>query len=229
MSRRGLWVPLWIAALSAGATGILAVPPRTASAVYAAAEPPRLTDSDEQLAARWSEVTLPADSEEGFRRFIAMAQAGELGEDVTNANVNVYMNHARIELVRAGGPPKRLLLTPKSTATTESRYFDLWSDEMLTGEELRRVAAALDHAFDGAPFHSTYGFFNAQPGDAPIPSLTTAWTYSGWPGIVRTLQRRMVALASLTYTGAVIAALVVAISVSVAVLWVAKPPVTAKL
>src|SRR6266481_1286875 len=77
------------------------------------------------LAKRWRDLALTKDSEVGFERLIHMAQVGQLGKDVSNANVGVFKNYARLELVRGGAPTKVFLLTPRTSTTRACRYFNI--------------------------------------------------------------------------------------------------------
>jgi hypothetical protein len=178
----------------------------------------------EAVARRWRDVALTKDSEVGFERFLHMAQTGQLGEDVQNANVGVFKNYARLELVGGDAPKKVFLLTPKSSTTTGSRYFNIEPGEGATSGDVARVAQALDAAFGEDPFQLAYDFFNAPPGGDPIPRLVDAWRSGGWRGVVRGLERRMAALAGLRYTVAVIVALAAALLASLWLLWASQPP-----
>ena len=181
------------------------------------------TDPNEVLAERWLDLALTRDSEVGFQRFIHMAQTGQLGDDVTNANVGVFKNHARVELVRGAAPLKLFLLTPKNATQTISRYFSIEPGDGATASDVVRVGKALDAAFGGDPFQLAYDFFNATLGGDPIPSLAEAWTNGSWRGVRRGLERLMVALAGLPYTIAVIVALVAALLASLVLLWGSMP------
>jgi hypothetical protein len=189
----------------------------------ALAHDPEATAEGESLAQRWTDLALTTDCEAGFQSFIRMAQDGRLGDDVTNANVGIWKNHARIELVRAGAPSKLLLVTPRNSNQTISRYFNIEAGEGATGRDVARVAHALDQAFDADPFQLAYDFFNAVPGGDALPNLATAWRDGGWKGAVRALERRMAALAGLPYTIAVIVALAAALLASLCVLWGSPP------
>jgi len=187
--------------------------------VPAWAQAPALSEHDEIVAQRWRDLALTRDSEAAFERLIRMAQAGQLGDDVTNANVGIVKNHVRVELVRAGAPMKVLFLTPKGSTPGMSRYFAVTPGDAATARDAARVGHALDLVFDVDPFQRAYDFFNVAPGGAPLPSLFEAWTFDGWRGVTRGLERRMAALASLTYTVAVIVALSASFLASLWVLW----------
>jgi hypothetical protein len=184
----------------------------------------KMTTDEEVLAERWTDLTLSTSCEAGFQQFIHMAQTGQLGDDVTNANVGIFKNHARVELVRAGAPSKRLLLTPRDSTQTITRYFSIVPGEGATASDVARVAKALDEAFKEDPFQLAYDFFNALPRGDPIPNFTDAWTYGGWRGVLRVVERRMVALAGVRYTIAVIVVLTAALVASVFLLWSSEPP-----
>ena len=199
--------------------GLLAAAP--AGAQNAAAAPDAaVTDDSEVLAQRWRDLALTTDSDAAFERFIHMAQTGELGADVTNANVGVIKNHARVELVPAPGASRKLfLLTPKDATQTLCRYFNIEPGEGATASDAARVGRALDAAFGEDPFQLAYDFFNAVPGGAALPSLADAWRRSGWSGVLHGLERRTVGLAGLPYTVAVIGALAAALVASLWLLW----------
>lgn len=168
------------------------------------------------------DLMLPKDSEAGFLRFMQMAQTGQLGDDVINANVGVFKTWVQVELVRQGAPKKLLYLKPKSTTQAFSRYFDIEAGEGTTASDVVRVGRALDAVFADDPFELTLDLFNTTPDR--IPRLADAWAYGGWRGVFRALQRRMVAMAGLTYTVAVIATLVAGLLVTLVLLWGSMPP-----
>ena len=168
------------------------------------------------------DLALTKDCEDGFQRFIHMAQSGQLGEDVTNANVGIVGNRVRVELVRTGAPIKLLLLTPKSSPHTICRYFDVAPGDGATARDVGRVGAALDEVFGADPFRLP-GLEESLGGD-PIPSLAGAWAYGTWRGVLRVVERRMMVLASLTYTAGVIVVLALACLASLALLWGSLPP-----
>jgi hypothetical protein len=176
------------------------------------------------LAGRWCDLALTKDSEAGFERFLHMAQTGQLGKDVSNANVGVFKNYARLELVRGNAPKKVFLLTPRTSATRVCRYFTIEPGDGATASDVARVGHALDEAFGEDPFQLAYDFFNAPPGGDPLPSLVDAWESGGWHGVVRGLERRMAALAGIQYTIAVIVALTVALLASLLLLWASGGP-----
>ena len=189
----------------------------------AGAQDPALSEEHELVAQRWRDLALTKDSEVAFERFIHMAQTGQMGHDVTNANVGILKNHVRVELVRAGAPVKLLLLTPKDSTQTASRYFHIEAGEGATASDVARVGRALDEVFAEDPFQLAYDFFNAAPGGAPIPSLADAWVYGGWTGVLHGLGRRMAALAGIPYTVAVIVALTTALACSLVLLCGSTP------
>jgi hypothetical protein len=57
------------------------------------------------------DLTLGADSEDGFRRLMRMAQTGQLGDDVVNANIAIARDRVHVELVGAGGDSKHVTVT----------------------------------------------------------------------------------------------------------------------
>jgi hypothetical protein len=171
------------------------------------------------------DLALTADCEDGFQRFIHMAEQGQLGADVSEANVGVFKTWARVELVRRGAPTKVLLLTPKATPQVASRYFDIAPGDGADAADVRRVGRALDEVFTSDPFHLP-GLEEVVPG-SPIAGVTDAWRYGGWRGVLRVLEQRMMVLVSLQYTVAVIAALMVGSLLSLLLLWgsdAARPP-----
>lgn len=168
------------------------------------------------------DVTLSKDCEEGFRRLMHLAQGGQLGDDVSNANIGIAGNQVRLELVRTGAPNKQLLLTPKRSPHEISRYFDVAAGDGATASDVERVGRALDDVFRKDPFH-VLGVEGPPTGD-PIPSLTEAWAYGGWRGVLRVCERRMMVLAGLEYTIAVIVALAFVSLASLVLLWASIPP-----
>jgi hypothetical protein len=167
------------------------------------------------------ELALTRDSEAGFRQLIDMAQTGRLGTDVTNANVGVFNDHVRLELLRPDAPMKVLLLTDKRSPHALSRYFDVAAGDGATSADVARVGAALDEVFTQDPFEiQVYEGFSG----ATAPGLAEAWQYGGWQAVLRAGERRMIAYASLTYTRGIIAALALTWVVSLAVLWGSMPP-----
>jgi hypothetical protein len=170
---------------------------------------------------------LTKDCEPGFQRFIDMAAAGQLGEDVIDANVGVMHDHVRIELVRKGVPSKVLRLTLKRSRHAISRYFDITPEEGADENDVRRVGEALDRVFSQDPFR--LAGIEAFPGDMPATSFIEAWSYRGWKGIQQAVEQRMMTLITLPYAVAVIVLLGLALLAGTLLLWTAVPPVdTAK-
>lgn len=167
------------------------------------------------------ELTLTQDSEESFRRFMQLAQQGELGADVHNVNIRVDGVTARIELVRDGAPGKVLVLGPKRSAKAASRYFDITPGDEATATDVAAVGRALDRCFLDDPFQ--FAGIEESLASGPPPSFRDAWAYGGWRGLLRVGERRLMAPASLEYTVAMIAALAVGFTMSVLVLWSAPP------
>ena len=170
------------------------------------------------------DLMLPPFSEVGFLQLIHMAQTGQLGEDVTNANVEVFKTWVQVELVRAEAPTKLLRLTPKSSTQTICRYFNIEAGEGATTSDVERVGKALDEVFAGDPFQLDPGFFDEPPGGEPIPRLADVWQYGGWRGVLRVLERRTTALASLGYTIAVIVVVSTVLLASLLLLWGSERP-----
>ena len=174
------------------------------------------------------DMALGADCEAGFRRFIQMAQSGRLGATVTNANVGIVMNYARVELLCEGMPNKHLLLKPTSSA----KRVPLYSPAHGGGGAAANVGAgggkALDEAFAHDPFQFPEGFVEAVPGDDSIPRLTDAWVNDGWRGVVRVVERQMLALAGVSYTIRVIVALAIGLLASLVVILVSTPPLSSR-
>lgn len=167
------------------------------------------------------ELTLTTDSEESFRRFISIAQSGKLGDDVSNANVALIGAQARVELVRGGAPVKVLVLTPKRSKQTVSRYFDIAPGENATSEDVQLVGRVLDECFTEDPFQ--FAGLEESLAGGPMPGIGEAWTYGGWRGVRRVFERRMMTLASLEYTVAVSVGLLLGFVASLGVLWVTNP------
>lgn len=160
------------------------------------------------------------DCEAGFRRFMHMAESGQLGPDVTNANVGVADGPVRVELVRTG-PPIVLLLTPKRSAHAISRYFDIEPGENATAADVARVGKALDECFWENPYR--LAGLESPPG-VSVPGIAEAWAYGGVRGVKRALEQRMMVLAGLPYTVVVIVTLSAASLASVILLWGSMPP-----
>jgi len=166
------------------------------------------------------DLALPKGSgEASFRRFIEMAQAGRLGNDVRDANVGVLKNYVRVELLRPGAASKVLLLQPKSSTRAASRYFDIEAGEGATPGDVALVGKVLDEVFDADPFELAETFFYALPGHESIPSLREGWAADGSRGVLRVLMRRMSVLVSLEYTSTVIVGVVIAFVASLLLLW----------
>jgi hypothetical protein len=160
--------------------------------------------------------------EEGFHRLMRMAQEGRLGADVTNANIGVEKIRVRVELVRGTAPGKLIWLKPRSSAAARARFFDVSAGAGATEDDLERVARALDEIFVQDPF--VVAGFEAVPAGDPIPELAAAWTHGGWRGVLRALERRTMALASIEYTIGVILVLAVGLAACLVLLWGSSPP-----
>lgn len=170
---------------------------------------------------------LTKDCEPGFRRFIEMAEAGQLGEDVIDANVGVMHDHVRIELVRKGLPDKVLHLTIKRSRHSISRFFDITPEEGADENDVRRVGELLDQVFPQDPFR--LAGIEALPGDMPAETLTEAWAYRGWQGVQQNIEQRMMTLITLPRAKVIILLLGMALFAGTFLLWTAVPPLeTAK-
>lgn len=99
-----------------------------------------------------SQPVLTPDSERSFLRLMQMAQTGAFGPDVVNANVGIDGNAVNVELVRATPPNQRFVLTFKTRARGDSRYFDIEGREGTTPADVARLGRAIDEAFDASPF-----------------------------------------------------------------------------
>src|ERR1043166_3987190 len=102
-----------------------------------------LAKAGEARAQRWRDMALTKDAEVGFERFLHMAQTGQLGADVRNANITVFKNHARLELLRGDAPKQVFLLTPRSSTTAASRYFSIEPGEGASAADVEGVAPGL--------------------------------------------------------------------------------------
>jgi hypothetical protein len=160
--------------------------------------------------------------EPGFLRFIDMAAAGELGDDVVDANVGVMGDQVRIELVRKGVPNKVLRLTLKRSRHTISRYFDITAEEGADESDVRRVGEALDRVFSQDPFR--LAGIEALRGDMPAATFMEAWSYRGWKGVQQAVEQRMMTLLTLPHAVAVIVLLGMALLAGILLLWTAVPP-----
>lgn len=165
---------------------------------------------------------LTKDCEPGFQRFIDMAAAGQLGEDVIDANVGVMGDQVRIELVRQGVPSKVLRLTVKRSRHTISRYFDIVPEERADENDVRRVGEALDRVFSQDPFQ--LAGIEALPGEMPATTFMEAWTSRRWKGVQQGVEQRMMTLITLPCTVAVIVLLGMALLAGTLLLWIAVPP-----
>lgn len=163
---------------------------------------------------------LTTDAEEGFRRFIRMAQTGQLGDEITNANVAIEHDHVRLELVLDARPAQVFRLT--RAADTTGGYFDVAPGEGADASGAGRVASALHVAFRENPYQ-VVGLEESYA-SGPIPGLIEAWADGGWRGVARAYERRLMVPASLGYTIGVIAVLALAMLASLALLWGSVPP-----
>lgn len=172
--------------------------------------------------ARAQSLALTTDSEEGFQRLIAMAQKGDLGEAVANANIAIAHDHVRLQLVRVGRPPLEFLLT--RAPASSPRYFDVAAGDNAAAGDVQRVERALAAAFREDPFQVA-GLEESHARE-PIPSLGQAWEDGGWRGVAHAGRRWMMRLAGRDYTVAVIAGLALCTLASLALLWgtVPTPP-----
>ena len=168
------------------------------------------------------DLVLTKDSEPGFWRLIDAAQAGQLGDDVSNANVGALFDKVRIELVRKSGAPALLYLTRKRSTQPLSRYFDIEIGAGATAADAARVGTALDEAFHADPFAVSFDFFGARSGES-FPTVAAAWKYGGWRRVVGVLEDRLTAPAGVGYTAAVIIASASALLASLMLLWGAEP------
>ncbi len=160
------------------------------------------------------DFALTKDCEDGFRRFIHMAQVGQLGDDVTNANIGVFGDRAHVELVRRAAPNKVLFLTPKMSPQTICRYFDIAPGDGSNPSDVVRVGKALDEVFGHDPFE--------------VPGLE-AWSvsprceYGQRLALLSCALGRMMVPASIQYTIGVIMALALVLFASVVLLCGSSP------
>ena len=163
------------------------------------------------------DLALTRDCEVGFQRIIQSAQNGELGDDVTNANVGVSPHRVEIELVRRNGSNKVLLLTRRTSTQALSRYFDIELGEHATASDAARVGRVLDQAFQEDPFEVAFDFFGALA-MSDFPTLTEAWQYGGWTRVLRVAEGRLAAPVGLRSTVAVIVLVATALLASLVLL-----------
>ncbi len=167
------------------------------------------------------EVALQPDSEAGFRRLMAMSQGGELGSDVSNANIGIRKDGSvAIELVRRGQPNLRFVLQPRRGGESPSRYFDIRGESEEAADRTGALAEALDRCFSGNPF--TVAVIEQPPG-ATMPGWLDAWRADGLAGLARAAELRMTALRSLGYTIGLTALLAALSFASVLQLWFSDP------
>jgi hypothetical protein len=166
---------------------------------------------------------LTPDAEAGFRQLMRMAQAGELGSEIANANVGVERERVSVELVRADGSTQRFTLTARGAAPAASRFFAIAAGAGASEDDVARLGRALDACFAHDPFDLGDDFFAADQ-DGGVPTLGEAWASDGWHGAGRALLRRMASPAGLRYTVAVIALLAIGVLASVAILCTTPPP-----
>ena len=166
-------------------------------------------------------LVLTKSCEGGFTRLIHMAQSGRFGADVTNANVGIGNNEVRVELVRAGAPSKRLVLTRKHSHETNCRYFDIALGDGATVSDAGQLGSALDEIFREDPYE-VVSLEDASTMN-PLPSAAETWAYGGWSGLLQLLEMRMMALATLRYTVGVIVTLSIALVAILVLLWGSSP------
>jgi hypothetical protein len=172
--------------------------------------------------ARAQDVALTPASELGFRRFMRAAESGELGSDVTGANVGIAPHRVQVELVRPGQANKLLFLTHKSSKPGPARYFDIELGQAATASDAARVARILDAAFEEDPFEVVVGFVGAHA-PSHFPTLTEAWKEGGWAEVLWALDGRLTAPVGVTDAAVVAAALAVAVLASLILLWGSTP------
>jgi len=168
------------------------------------------------------DLVLTKDSEPGFWRLIDAAQAGRLGDEITNANVGASFDKVRIELVRKSGVNPVLYLTRKRSTQAPSRYFDIELGAGATAGDAARVGTVLDEAFHEDPFEVSYDFFGARS-SASFPTFAAAWKYGGWRRALRFLEARLTTPVGLGYTIGVILAAATALLASLVLLWGSDP------
>lgn len=168
------------------------------------------------------EVTLQKNCEVGFRALIRDAQSGRLGADVTNANVRVQGKLVEVELVRANAASLLFRLTPKASEQVYARYFDIAFGVGATAADAERLGRGLNAAFDADPFVIVVS--EGGRVDDPIPAVAAAWRYGGWQGVARVIERRMMVLAGVRYTVAMVVFLALGISGCVALFWLSPAP-----
>lgn len=174
------------------------------------------------LPASAQDLALTKESEFGFRRLIHAAQVGELGYDVTNANVFVLKNRVQVELVRTGGANIPLLLTRKASTHSGSRYFDIEPGEGATAGDAARVGKVLDQAFAEDPFEVAWDFLGIYSHE-PIPTLAEAWRDGGRKGVQRVAESYLIAAAGTHYTLAVIIVVGIGWFAGLVLLWWSEP------
>ena len=175
------------------------------------------------IAAPAQDLTLTTDSEPGFWRLIDAAQAGQLGDEVTNANVGACFRQGAHRAGPQGRARARCLhVTRKRSAQPLSRFFDIERGAGATADDAARVGKVLDAAFHDDPFVVSFDFFGAG-GGASFPSLAEAWKYGGWKRALRVLESRLTTPAGVRYTIAVILASASAVLASLILLWGSEP------
>ena len=160
------------------------------------------------------DLTLGADSEDGFRRLMRMAQTGQLGDEVVNANIAIAHDRVHVELVGPGGDSKHLTVT--RSPLRGAGFFAVTAGDGASASDAERVSRALDAAFDRDPFR--VAGLEETAGDTVVPGLADAWRDDGWRGLARVGERRMMANAGRAYTVGVIVLLAAGLSVSVILL-----------
>ncbi len=174
------------------------------------------------IPASGQDPVLTTDSEPGFWHLIDAAQAGQLGDDVINANVGVSFDTVRIELVHESGTNPILFLTRKRSTQPLSRYFDIEIGPGATASDAARVGKVLDEAFHDDPFEVSSGFFGARSTES-FPGIAEAWKYGGWRRPLRVLEGRLTTPVGVGYTVAVIVASASALLASLILLWGSEP------
>jgi hypothetical protein len=168
------------------------------------------------------DLTLTKDCEQGFRRFVEMAQNGRFGSDVEDVNVGISAKQVQIELVRRDAPSKHFLLSAKRSTHSISRYFDVVPGEGSTVADAEQIGRALDEVFLESPF--VLPAISRPRNAAPASGTAGTWSSDSWMGLLHGAAWRMMGPASLEYTVGIIVALVLGLLATLVFLWTAQPP-----
>lgn len=168
------------------------------------------------------DLILTKDCEDGFRRFMEMAQEGRFGNDVEDMNIGIDPKQVQIELVRRDAASKHFLLTVKRSTHAVSRYFDVVLGEGATLADAAQIGRALDEVFPESPF--VLPAIGRARNAGPASGTAGTWSSDSWMGLLHGVAWRMMGPASLEYTVGIIVALALGLLATLVALWIPRPP-----